>query len=330
MKTSDLVGRTGPAAALKGTLKAAFQPRLIPCLAVLMLIPLAAFSQDSQPDAQPAAVAAGGIALITLHAAGDSFTMGDGTFGPGATETLTADYSLSKYLVTNGQFGQFVADGGYTEQSYWTRNGWAWKGKKTLPAYWIDSKFNAPDQPVVGVSWYEAVAFCNWLSAKDGLNPAYDASGQADLTATGYRLPTEVEWEYAAAKGAPGENRRVYPWGDRWDPQLAVCQVKPAGAVKSAKVGSRSPEGDTPQGLTDMAGNVWEWCSDNDQGDASLAGSESTDRYHFQGDSPSQRFVMRGGSWVVDWPNGLRASFRSFTSSPGLRYNVYGFRIARR
>jgi formylglycine-generating enzyme required for sulfatase activity len=305
--------------------------RLLPCLAVLILCPFFAFSQDAVPDAQPdAAPAAGAITLITLRAAGDSFTMGDGTFGPGATETLTADFSLSKYLITNGQFGQFVAEGGYGEQGYWTRNGLAWRGKKNQPAYWTDAKFNAPDQPVVGVSWYEAVAFCNWLSAKDGLAPAYDASGQADLTASGYRLPTEVEWEYAAAKGAPGVNRRIYPWGDTWDPQLAVCQVKPAVALKSAKVGSRSPAGDTPQGLTDMAGNVWEWCSDNDQGDASLARSESIDRYHFQGDSPSQRFVLRGGSWVIDFPNGMRSSFRSFTSAPGLRYNVYGFRIARR
>jgi formylglycine-generating enzyme required for sulfatase activity len=290
---------------------------------VMALAPALAGAQDESP-------AAGTIAMVEINAAGDSFTMGDGTFGPGATETLTASFSMSKFLITNSEFGQFVSDGGYGEQGYWTTNGWAWKGKKGQPAYWTDNRFNGPQQPVVGVSWYEAVAFCNWLSAKEGLTPAYDATGRADLGASGYRLPTEVEWEYAAAKGAPDAGRRIYPWGDKWDPTLAVCQVKPAGAAKSANVGSKSPAGDTPQGLADMAGNVWEWTADNDEGDASIAHSASSDRYHFQGDSSSQRFVLRGGSWVIDFPNGMRSAFRSFTSSPGLRFNVYGFRIVRR
>jgi formylglycine-generating enzyme required for sulfatase activity len=301
-----------------------FPSTLFLFLALLILGPFFAYSQE-----QPQGTGTGAIALIAIHAAGDSFTMGDGTFGPGATETLSADFSMSKYLITNEEFGRFVSDGGYAERSYWTSNGWAWKGRKNQPAYWKDPRFNGPQQPVVGVSWYEAVAFCNWLSAKEGLTPAYDSSGRANLTASGYRLPTEVEWEYAAAKGAPQENRRVYPWGDRWDATLAVCQVKPAGAAKSANVGSKSPAGDTPQGLADMAGNAWEWTADNDEGDASIAHSPSSDRYHFTGDSYSDRFVLRGGSWVIDFPNGLRAAFRAFTSSPGLRYNVYGFRVVR-
>jgi formylglycine-generating enzyme required for sulfatase activity len=303
--------------------------RFLPCLATLVLLPFLAFSEETPSDAGGAPTGQG-IAFVTLHAAGDSFVMGDGTFGPGATETFSADFALSKYLVTNSQYAAFVNDGGYAGETYWTRNGWAWKGKRSQPAYWTDPKFSAPDQPVVGVSWYEAVAFCNWLSAKDGLAPAYDADGRVDLSAAGYRLPTEVEWEYGAAKGAPGENRRIFPWGDKWDPQLAVCQVKPASAARSARVGSRSPDGDTPQGLVDMAGNVWEWTTDNDEGDASIRASTATDRYHFHGDSSSNRFVLRGGSWVIDFPAGMRASFRSFTSGPGLRYNVFGFRIAHR
>jgi formylglycine-generating enzyme required for sulfatase activity len=289
---------------------------------VLALCPLFAFSQDAEPGSNT-------IALIAIHAAGDSFTMGDGTFGPGAAESISSDFSMSKFPISNSQFGQFLSDNGYAEPSFWTTNGWAWKGRKNRPAYWTDGKFNGPDQPVVGVSWYEAVAYCNWLSVTEGLTPAYDSSGRADLAASGYRLPTEVEWEYAAAKGAPGESRRIYPWGDIWDPALAVCQVKPAGARKSANVGSKSPGGDTPQGLADMAGNVWEWCSDNKEGDAAIARSASSDRYYFQDDSSGQRFVLRGGAWVIDFPSGLRTAFRSFTSAPGLRYNVYGFRVVR-
>ena len=292
-------------------------------LLVLILCPFCAISQDTQSSINT-------IELIAIHAAGDSFTMGDGTFGPGAIESISSDFSMSKFMITNGQFGQFISDGGYAEQSYWTTSGWAWKGKKDQPAYWMDGKFNGPDQPVVGVSWYEAVAFSNWLSVKQDLTPAYDSAGHADLAASGYRLSTEVEWEYAAAKGAPGEGRRLYPWGDEWDPMLAVCQVKPAGAVKTANVGSKSPEGDTPQGLVDMAGNAWEWCSDNDEGDPSIARSVSSDRYHFQSDSSGQRFILRGGAWVIDFPSGMRTAFRSFASPPGLRNNVFGFRVVLR
>jgi formylglycine-generating enzyme required for sulfatase activity len=146
------------------------------------------------------------LAMITIAAAGDPFTMGDGTYGPnpptGISETISSSYSMAKYEITNAVYGQFIADGGYSTQSYWTTNGWTWKASTTQPYYWTDINFNGINQPVVGVSWYEAVAFCNWRSVKEGLTPAYNSSGQATLSANGYRLPTEVEWEYAAAKGA--------------------------------------------------------------------------------------------------------------------------------
>jgi formylglycine-generating enzyme required for sulfatase activity len=286
-----------------------------------MLFPFLVYSQEAQASKNT-------IQFVTIHAAGDSFTMGDGAFGPGVAESISEDFSISKFLITNSEFGQFISGGGYAERSYWTTNGWAWKAQKSRPAYWTNKNFNGPDQPVVGVSWYEAVAFCNWLSAKEGLSPAYDSSGRADLTASGYRLPTEVEWEYAAAKGGPGESRRIYPWGDKWDSALAVCQVKPATATKTANVGSKSPGGDTPQGLADMAGNAWEWCSDNEEGDETIR-STSLDRYYFHGDSAGERFILRGGSWVIDFPSGLRSAFRKFASAPGVRYDVYGFRVAR-
>jgi formylglycine-generating enzyme required for sulfatase activity len=293
---------------------------------VLALAASWCFAQAAPATSQEASDAG----LVTIHAAGDTFTMGDGEFGPGTAETLTSDFSMSKFPVTNAQFGKFLADEGYSTRSYWTTNGWAWKGGKTQPANWTERKFNGADQPVVGVSWYEAAAFCNWLSAKEGLAPAYDASGHMDAAAPGYRLPTEVEWEYAAAKGGPGVPQRVYPWGDTWDPSLAVCSVKPSRAAGTANVGSKSPGGDTPQGLADMAGNVWEWCSDNYEGNEAVTSSPSSDRYYFYGDSAAETFVLRGGAWVIDWPNGLKTSFRKFSSSPGVRYNVYGFRVVRR
>ena len=225
--------------------------------------------------ASPQAVspAADTIPLVTIDAAGDSFTMGDGAYGPNVSETISYNFSMSKYLITNSQLAQFISDAGYAIQGYWTTRGLAWKENYTQPAYWTDSNFNGPNQPVVGVSWYEAVAYCNWLSVKEGFIPAHDGFGRGNLSASGYRLPTEVEWEYAAAKGAPGQTERIYFWANTWDSGKATCRVSPASGSKTADVGSKSPEGDSPQGRSDMSGNVWQWCGDNAQSDASVARS---------------------------------------------------------
>jgi formylglycine-generating enzyme required for sulfatase activity len=277
-----------------------------------------------------AAQSATEMVLIQIRSAGDSFTMGDGTLGPNAAQMLSYDFAVSKFAVTNAQFGGFIEDGGYAERKYWTANGWAWKGKIVQPAFWRDARFNGPDQPIVGVSWYEAVAFCNWLSRREGLTPAYDDEGRADLSASGYRLPTEMEWEYAAAKGAPAQAERVYPWGDTWDTQNVVSGLSAPKASRTAAAGSRSPQGDTPQGLADMSGNVWEWCSDNAQADGEIADSLRPDRYFFRSDSKLDYMVLRGGSWVNTFQNGFRSAFRGFSAAPGSRHNVSGFRIVRR
>jgi formylglycine-generating enzyme required for sulfatase activity len=286
----------------------------------------AAWSAPPRSGAQPAAA----IRLVEIRAAGDSFIMGDGKLGPGASLSFTYDLAMSRFPVTNAQFAAFIANGGYSERSYWTANGWKWKGKTSQPAYWKEAKFNEPDQPVVGVSWYEAAAFCNWLSMKEGRSPAYDGSGRVDPGSSGYRLPTEAEWEYAAAKGAPGQVERIFPWGDAWNPKNVVCRVSSSRTAAAAPVGSRSPQGDTPQGISDMAGNVWEWCSDNAQSDDEVAGSSGADRYFFEGDPAALYMVLRGGSWWNDFTNGFRAAFRSFSSRPDTRNNTIGFRVVRR
>jgi len=265
------------------------------------------------------------INVVTINSAGDSFTMGDGTYGPNVSESLSYNFTMSKYEITNSQFAQFIADGGYTTQSYWTTSGWAWKGSTTQPDYWTDSNFNGDNQPVVGVSWYEAVAFCNWRSVKEGLTAAYNSSGLANLSATGYRLPTEVEWEYAAAKGASGQAERIYAWGDTWDSSKAVCSVSPTSASKTANVGSKSAAGgDTPQGLADMSGNVWEWCSDN-YGSVAVG----TDRYYFLNDSMGQTFLLHSGAWNLTNEFNFRCAHRDYGDVPYLRVSVIGFRVAR-
>jgi formylglycine-generating enzyme required for sulfatase activity len=113
--------------------------------------------------------------------------------------TLSA-YAIGRYPVTNAEFKRFIDDNGYTMQNYWTDAGWKQKESEswTKPRYWDDAQWNDPAQPVVGVSWYEAAAYCKWLSKKTG-KP--------------YRLPTEAEWEFAAR----GKEGYRYPWGNQWD-----------------------------------------------------------------------------------------------------------------
>ena len=130
--------------------------------------------------------------------------------------------------------------------------------------------------PVIRVSWYGAAAFCNWQSELEGLRPCYaESTWTCDFSASGYRLPTEAEWEKAArGPGGPGPagdcaggESRDYPWGNerpdcgrcnaRVPGQTEYCQGKPV-AVEDARYAT----GRSPYGCWHMAGNVWEWCQD--------------------------------------------------------------------
>ncbi len=275
-----------------------------------------------------------GGTLITINAAGDSFNMGDGTIGPNPTvsQTISYNFNMSKYEITNVQFQAFINDSGYSTDSYWTSNGITARngGSWTQPAFWTDTNYNGSNQPVVGVSWYEAVAFCNWLSVKEGLTPAYDSNGLATLTATGYRLPTEVEWEYSAAKGGSGQAERIYAWGNATPTNctLVAGNIGGCGNGKVENVGSKSTGGDTPQGLVDMSGNVREWVSDSFQTDVSIAGG--IDRYYFVDDTTGQSLLLRGGGWgdggEVNFRNAYRYSLFVF---PNKRPAITGFRVVR-
>jgi formylglycine-generating enzyme required for sulfatase activity len=135
------------------------------------------------------------------------------------------DYYLAKTPVTNAHYAAFVQATGYDPQRAWWERDWKPpKGKKE-------------DYPVVYVSWYDAVAYCNWLSK---------------VTGRSYCLPSEAEWE----KGARGGDGRIYPWGDQWDAEQ--CNSQEDGKEDTTPVGAY-PEGASPYGLLDMAGNVWEW-----------------------------------------------------------------------
>lgn len=148
---------------------------------------------------------------------------------------------MAKYPVTNAQIRFFVVDGGYTDRwrSCWSEEGWHRKQREgwTEPRYWQYAEFNQANQPVVGISWYEAEAFCNWLT---------------QTTEGSYRLPTEAEWERAAGH----IDRRKFPWGDKW--QMDYANSFEARLDRTSAVGM-FPAGQAVCGAVDVAGNVWEW-----------------------------------------------------------------------
>lgn len=217
-------------------------------------------------------------------------------------------YALARTPVTNVQYLSFMATGGYQELRYWLADGWNWLAQKSItqPAFWGDPQFGGPDQPVVGVSWYEAVAYAAWLGEK---------SGQPT------RLPSEAEWEHAA-RGASG---RLWPWGDTFVPTYANVAQSQIGMPSA--VGA-FPAGATPEGILDLAGNVWEWTRSR------WGRAWQTLEYGYPynpsdgREDLSGRYarVMRGGSWFDPWPES-RGSKRA-RYLPGSRASNIGFRVA--
>jgi len=150
---------------------------------------------------------------------------------------ITKPFWLSKYPVTNSQYTLFVDDGGYSRREFWSDEGWQWLQSEVIkaPMFWRDPRYNTPNQPVVGVSWWEAEAFGKWA---------------------GGRLPSADEAE-AAARGPEGFE---YPWGDDWED--SICNSREARLGGTSVVGL-FPRDSSPFVVMDMSGNVWEWCADD-------------------------------------------------------------------
>jgi formylglycine-generating enzyme required for sulfatase activity/energy-coupling factor transporter ATP-binding protein EcfA2 len=222
---------------------------------------------------------------------------------------IDAPFAIAKYPVTNLQYREFMAKQGYERQELWSDDGWAWrtgtydtraKGdykrwlenrpveKRSEPYYWHDAKWNNPLAPVVGVSWFEAEAYCNWLSEK--------------LTKP-ICLPTEEEWERAARH----TDGREYPWGNNFESTRLNNYEFWSGNYKvaSTTIVGQFAEGNSQSGLSDMSGNVWEWMD-------TWYDKERTYR------------AVRGGSWYDDLQNARCANrYRiipdDFVSSLGFR-----------
>lgn len=232
------------------------------------------------------------------------YPIGDGSLSisrPPHTVKL-ASFAIGRTTVTNTQFATFMNADGYTDSRWWTEMSWHWqegKGRRE-PDFWRDPQFNAPEQPVVGVSWYEADAFTRWLAQESGLP---------------WRLPSEAEWE-AAALGPDAEmpgprqfNTAERGIGRPWP-------VTPGGNVSWC-------------GAVDLCGNVWEWCStrwgrnwqtldyaypyNGGDGREDLGGSHAR--------------LIRGGSWFDSLKDANPANRGRYL--PGSRGSNVGFRLAR-
>jgi formylglycine-generating enzyme required for sulfatase activity/TolB-like protein len=180
------------------------------------------------------------------------------------------------------------------------------------------SNFKGDTLPVENINWYEAVEYCNKLSLKEGLVPAYRGSGDSivcDSNATGYRLPTEADWEYAAKGGNKDYISYEYAGGNSVD---SVAWYNGNSGSKTHPVGTKQPNS---LGLYDMSGNVWEWCWDWFGNYSS--GSQTSPL----GASSGTYRVLRGGSWYYDAAY-VRSAYRSY-NTPSYRYYYLGFRLVR-
>ncbi len=211
-------------------------------------------------------------------------------------------YYISKYPVTVGQYQRFIDAGGYQDKCLWEEGGF---GKYTEPDEWGNQQQNL-SRPVVGVSWYEAAAYAKW------------AGGQ---------LPTEAQWERAAR--GPGQKYCKYPWGDKGP----TAETTNFGRCKIDRVVSVGifPQDCSPEGVMDLAGNVFEWCGD---------WYESTNYYQFcnkqgvvkdpRGPANGVTRVGRGGCFAYSNPNHLRCAYCYYGwGLPRVRNNYLGFRLVR-
>ena len=282
--------------------------KLAPAPALIVAAACTLLQQGPAPQKNPPSVAArmvlvnGGVFLM-----GDVF--GDGKAGQPETpvhEVVVDPFYLGRYEVTVGEFREFVAATGYRTSAEKREGAYSQSPHET---HWQLLGYRQDDnEPALQMSWNDAAAYCNWLSRKQGLPPAYDEGTGALLdtrgrqttdvrAAGGYRLPTEAEWEFAAR-----ERGRKVRFGNGEDVARSSEINFDAGfdqyryAEKGLNRGRSTPVGSfkpNALGLYDMSGNAWEWCTDV------LADYPAAKRInpYVPGDEPR---ILRGGSMGGD------------------------------
>jgi iron(II)-dependent oxidoreductase len=198
------------------------------------------------------------------------FTMGD----PGRSVALPA-YAIDRFPVTVAAYAAFIASGGYHDARWWSAEGWAWReaGAIEVPRFWGEEEWRAYlllNHPVVGVSFHEAEAYATFRGA---------------------RLPSEAEWE----KAARGTDGRKYPWGREWRDD--ACGMRGVGPRTTVPIGV-FPKGQSPYGVRDLVGAVWQWCTDPFLGWGGSADEASSNAPLMS----SARRTTCGGAWnTLQW-----------------------------
>jgi iron(II)-dependent oxidoreductase len=225
-------------------------------------------------------------------------------------------FRIARAPVTNAEFAEFVRDGGYRRREFWGEEGWRWREQvhASHPVYWVEAgntfkehRFDRlfllePHVPVIHLNWYEAQAYCRWA---------------------GRRLPTEAEWE-AAAAGEPTEGGQLstqprrFPWGQALPTsEQANLDGRALGPIEVAAL----PAGDSAFGCRQMMGNVWEWTSSTFEPYPGFVPDPYQD---YSQPWFGTRKVLRGGCWATR-PRLLRNTWRNFFT-PERRDIFAGFR----
>lgn len=212
-------------------------------------------------------------------------------------------FFMARYPVTFAQFQTFLEDPQGFANPHWWQELSADEFHKRAPG---EQAFKFSNHPRECVSWYDAVAFCLWLTVKAKEYPQLlpkELTGQANCIIT---LPTEWQWE----KAARGTDGREYPYQGGFDSTKANADETGIGQTSAAGI---FPPGASPYGVLDLSGNVWEWC---------LNEYSNPEKIDLSGDSSR---VVRGGSWLSN-QDYTRASYRNYLA-PNSRITYYGFRL---
>ena len=267
----------------------------------------------SPPPAGDPLAGAGGLGVRAgVRAAGESLPDLDWVEIPAGPFTYQdkerreeALFFMARYPVTFAQFQLFLDDPqGFGDPRWWQGLA-ASEEHRRAPG---EQAFKFSNHPRERVSWYDAVAFCRWLTEKARMYPQLLPAKLAGQAGCVIRLPTEWQWE-KAARGADGDGRE-YPYPGKFDAEKANTAETGIGQTSAAGI---FPQGASPYGVEELSGNLWEWC---------LNEYEKPQNIGLGGDASR---VLRGGSWVVN--QGLARSSYRFGYLPDLRNYDVGFRV---